>query len=160
MRICGIDVGLNGAVAVVDTATSPFTVELHDMPVLQESGSRRRDYDVHALVRLLRRLELTSVFVERQQARPENPRTTFLVGYGYGVVLGVLGALGLPHQAVWPQTWQAAMFRGTDGATKNRSLLVARRLFPHVELRRHDEADALLLAEYGRRLFYGREGVW
>jgi hypothetical protein len=76
----------------------------------------------------------------------------------------MLVALGVPHEFVPPKTWQKPMHMGTPAAsTKERSILAARRVFPGQDLRRsprarndHDGiAEALLLAEFGRRLRQG-----
>lgn len=154
MRVAGIDPGLSGAVAVIDGDD----VEIHDLPTLQVGRGRGRDYNVPALVDLIRGLRADVVYVERQQARPESAAVSYKVGYGLGLILGILSTLGIRHVVVWPQTWQAAMFHGgVPAAGKDRSMVVAQRLWPNLRLRRHDHADALLLAEYGRRCSQWRE---
>jgi hypothetical protein len=72
-----------------------------------------------------------------------------------------LWTLEIPHQVVHPSTWKKEMFR--DAAYKKgkgASILAAKRLFPSVSLRLTEgakkdsdgAAEALLLAEYARRL--------
>jgi crossover junction endodeoxyribonuclease RuvC len=54
-----------------------------------------------------------------------------------------------------PREWQKGLVRPSDGKDpKERSLTVARRLFPDAELSRkkdHNRADALLLAWWARK---------
>ena len=90
-----------------------------------------------------------------------------LAQFNRGVQRGfewILTALEMPFQLVSPRTWMKAMHVGTPGAdTKQRSILAAQRLFPNFDLRRTPRcrkaddgiADALLLAEFGRRTRHG-----
>ena len=75
--------------------------------------------------------------------------STWTTGYGFGVWLGVLAALALPHTRVRPAIWKRAMGLGKD---KEQARLRAIQLFPSADLRRkkdHGRAEALLLAWYG-----------
>lgn len=83
--------------------------------------------------------------------------STFKFGKGYGEVLGICTALGFSIIGPTPQAWKKAMLAGTDKG-KDASIQVCENLFPKVELvqprcrKAHDgAAEALLLAEYGRR---------
>jgi hypothetical protein len=78
----------------------------------------------------------------------------FKIGYGYGIWLGLLGALCLPYTVVSPITWQKEMYLGASGEGKERSILVAQRLFPNMTVKKSQSgrADALLIMEYGSRL--------
>lgn len=147
MRVVGVDPGLSGAIAVIDQDE----VVVHDLPTLQVGAGTRREYDVPALVRLIREVAGDVWFVERQQPVPENASASYKIGLGQGIILGILAALGIPHQVVAPQVWQRELYAGAAGAGKDRSMLVAGRLFPQIRIPRHDWADALLVAEYGRR---------
>lgn len=103
------------------------------------------------------------VFVEQSVPLPPNLKAGSLAQFQRGVSRGwswMLTALGLPHELVHPRTWMAEMHRGLPGGdTKARSVLAAKRLFPRVNLKRTPRskkdddgfAEALLIAEYGRR---------
>ena len=91
--------------------------------------------------------------------------SSFTFAEGFGFVQGVLAAFFIPTQLVKPQVWKKhfGCILGKDATTKEKKekdLQVARRLFPHYDFRRtprcktpwYDAADAVLLAEYGRRL--------
>jgi hypothetical protein len=78
-------------------------------------------------------------------------------GQGYGELIGIATALGLKIVEVRPSTWKKAMKLSSD---KNESIALCERLFPEVILLPTPRctkpsdgmAEALLLAEYGRRL--------
>lgn len=73
-----------------------------------------------------------------------------------------LTMLEIPFHLVRPQVWQKVMHAGAGVEdTKQASVLIVQRLFPNASLLRtgkgrkpdHGLADALLMAEYGRRTF-------
>ena len=96
-------------------------------------------------------------FLEKVHAMPKQGVTsTFAFGQSYGFLRGCLIALGIPFEEVTPQKWQKAMgclSKGDKNVTKAR----ARQLFPGIKMT-HAIADALLIAEYGRRLRTGTLG--
>jgi crossover junction endodeoxyribonuclease RuvC len=150
----GIDPGLSGAVAVL---TADGTLEaLYDTPTLTlaTSRGRRQEYDVPGLVALLGpyRGAQVHVAIEEAQAMPgQGVRSMFTCGVGFGVWLGVLAALQLPHSRVRPFVWKRALGLSKD---KEQARLRAQQLFPQADLRlrkHHGRAEALLLARYGQR---------
>jgi hypothetical protein len=81
----------------------------------------------------------------------QETRSTFTVGLGFGIWLGVLAALALPYTRVRPAIWKRALGLGKD---KEQARLRAMQLFPQADLRRkrdHGRAEALLLAWWGRQ---------
>jgi len=157
----GIDPGVGGAVAALDGRGR--LVALDDTPtIMVRSGRRqRRAYDVAAMRAAVSRCAAggtaAHAVIEHQRAMPkQGVASMFSTGYGYGLWVGLLAGLGIPHTVVEPQRWQAAMLLGR-GDPKARALLAASRLFPSIVIprTRHGRADALLLAEYGRRLLSG-----
>jgi len=82
---------------------------------------------------------------------------SFSLGYSFGVWVGILAALEIPYQLVSPQTWKAALMKDSP-KEKDASRIVADRLFPGQRenwwplKKHHGRCDALLLAEYGRRI--------
>lgn len=143
----------------------------------------RDQYDLTAIRDLLRRWALTTypgpmetrrradvfVFVEKSIPLPPKLKAGSLAQFQRGVSRGwswMLTALELPHELIHPRTWMAAMHKGLPGKdTKAKSILAASRLFPSVSLRRSERsriaddglAEALLIAEFGRRL---RSDLW
>jgi len=158
MTIIGIDPGLGGAIAILNDA-----VTVHPTPVIVErlEKSIRRHHDEPAMRDLLCGLDDPVAYVEEVHSMGgQGVRSMFTFGTGYGLWRGLLVGLGIPYTLVPPRTWQRLMFSGTPRTDpKAASLLVVKRLFPAASLRRteaartddHGMADALLIAEYGRR---------
>ena len=151
--IMGIDPGVTGAVALLRDDRQ----KVEDMP----SNPR----DLWELLTELRGgpyLEVSAI-VEQAQAMPkQGVSSTFKTGYGYGVIIGVLASLGIPYETVTPSVWKRAM--GLQGKDKDASRSLARCYWPDAPLGRvkdHGRAEALLIAEYGRRKHegYGAAGV-
>lgn len=149
---CGIDPGLHGAIALIDAAGA--CVRVVDTPTV---GSV---LDVNALFDVLDLAPVqTRFWIEVQHAMPGNrPTSTFSIGETYGAIRGILSALRCPYSEVRASVWQRIMLTGVPGEdTKARSLRAAATLFPREALftprgRALDgRADALLIAEYGRR---------
>ena len=138
--IVGIDPGATGAIAMIQPM-----VEVWDMPATP-----------HDLATLMRTFDAntTRVYVEEVHSMPgQGVASTFKFGKGYGEILGVLATLGLGYRAISPAVWKRAM--GLVGKDKGESRRRAQALFPAAVLDRvkdHGRAEALLLAEYGRRL--------
>lgn len=188
MIIIGIDPGKRGAIATINTTTRMVDVEPMPIIRAREQGKRDQyDLDdIAAAFRVWSRNPDTHVVLERALAFPMKFRkkraptdptpaeegTSGVVanwnrGYSLGIFEGILRALGVPYQPVLPQVWQRAMLEGIPhgDTTKAKSVWLAQRLFPSVSLvpprhhKPHDGfADALCLAEYGRRLLAGDQG--
>ncbi len=157
--VVGIDPGLDGAVAVI----GPEGVEAAVTPTLAAGRGGRRQYDAAAMARLLAGREVELAVIEAVGAMPgQGVASTFGFGVGYGLWLGVLAALQIPHQAVSPQAWNRVILAGT-ARDKAAAIAFASRRFPCVPLLAtprsrvpHDGiADAMCLAEFARRLVVG-----
>lgn len=151
----GIDPGLSGALAFIaeDTPESPWVL---DMPVIEHSkGFVKRAVDLPELARSLKLICVMGeprALMERVSAFPgQGVGSMFSLGMSFWGVAGVLAALGIPLQLVEPKGWKGAYGLDKD---KQKSLELARKMFPTVKLTRkkdHNRAEALLIAEYGRR---------
>lgn len=160
MFFLGIDPGLTGAVACIDERSK--LVWLHDTPVV--TVGTRVEYDLQAMVALFAPWHTTSdmfppvfVVIERQQAMPrQGVVSTFRTGYGFGLWMMLLHALKLPHGVpVLARAWKLdAGLAGIKVNWKEAARFTAQGLFPHAPLhlkKHHGRAEALLLANYGRR---------
>lgn len=157
MIIIGIDPGMDGAVAAID-GESRQLLRLEDTPVLQ--AGKGREYDVSGMADLLRSMVLghsARVVIERAQPMPgQGVTSTFSTGMGYGIWIGVVGALGIPYSSVRPCDWTRKLLKGVPGEGKARSILLASQTFPGIELvppgcrkPRDGRADAACIAYYG-----------
>lgn len=94
--------------------------------------------------------EGVKAYIEQVHAMPkQGVSSTWVFGQNYGGLRMALIAAGIPFEAVSPAKWQKAlgcMSRGDKNVTKRR----AQELFPSLKIT-HAVADALLIAEYGRR---------
>ena len=137
--IIGIDPGATGAIAMIQPM-----VEVWDMPATP-----------HDLATLMRTFDAntTRVYVEEVHSMPgQGVASTFKFGKGYGEIIGVLATLGLGYRAISPAGWKRAM--GLQRAEKADSRRKAQELYPTASLARvkdHGRAEALLIAEWGRR---------
>lgn len=141
----GVDPGASGAVALI-TADEHLVEPWPGDPVA--AADLVRSWCASHKIRL--------AALERVSARPgQGVSSTFSFGANYGTWQGILAGLGIPFMMPTPATWQRGLIVPSDGADpKARSLAVARRLFPTVDLHRkgdHGKADALLLAMYAQR---------
>lgn len=98
----------------------------------------------------------------RGTANPAPGSAMFKFGHSYGMVRMALVAAGIPFNVVSPKTWQKAFsLKKTKGESstswKNRLKAEAKRLFPKVKVTLAT-ADAILIAEYCRRIHQYAEG--
>ncbi len=157
----GIDPGLDGAIAII----YENDIEIYDTPTttIKSGKKQKRVHRESAMADILRIYSDTSVFViiEKQQSMPkQGVASMFSSGEGYGLWKGILAALKLPYETVSPKTWKKTMMSGM-GKEKAASCYRAQQLFPYVATElfgskggaKDGRGDALLLAEYGRRLY-------
>ena len=153
MRVLGIDPGLGGALAMLDTEL-PGALAIADIPtVLVSHGrGRRREINEAMLASLLRRYEPDVAWLERVHSLPkQGVSSTFSFGVTYGVIRGVLAALSVPVNLVTPQEWKKHHRIGKEKAFARAAAV---RLFPsHAErfdrVKDDGRAEAALLALYG-----------
>jgi len=145
----GIDPGKGGAIAFLSDM-GPFHCMIFDF----------EDSESLAKLRAASKLRVRAV-LEKVSAMPGQGVTSmFNFGANFGTWIGRLEALEIPFDFVTPGKWQKEMFdsmpaKGTDKKEMSRDR--ARRLFPQVadQLGRkkdHGRAEALLMAEYCRRM--------
>ncbi len=149
--IIGIDPGQKGAIAMLDTASGEAWVCA--MPVRGKPAQP----DVQAIDEWARAvggqtsLGYAFAIVEAQSTRPNMKGANALMT-GYGRLLGWLDIRQVAYDTVSPRKWQGVFGIAGDD-TKAQSIDKARRLFPTVDIgKHHGIADALLIAEYARRL--------
>ena len=164
MIYIGIDVGKKGVVAILSDSCD--RVEVHDMPLTKDG-----EIDIGGACWLISHESAWSkvhVVIERQVAHHRTDKkfaktiNRFSIGRSFGQLEGIAVALAgvssaLTYETVPAQTWQKRLTKHCPGRNqKERSCLVAERLFPDAALRgprggiKDGRADALLIAEYGR----------
>ena len=154
MITIGIDPGLKGAIAALDDTGSVLLLE--DLPVMRDKSLAWIDGSALQSLLMGRACGVgheAVALVERVSSMPgQGVATSFQFGVGFGSILGVLQAMHIRIEFVTPAVWKRSYGLGSD---KRASLHRARLTFPNAELQlfKHDgRAEALLIAEYGRRL--------
>lgn len=145
----GVDVGLTGAVALLDEHGTPLRVVT--MPVKGGLVDARRLHD------LFSKLSCKLAVVEALRTFGiERRKSLWTFGTCNGMTLAALDIAGLPYLAVEPKVWKNALLAGTK-KDKKAAISYCHHRYPGVDLAvgPHGEedgaADAILLAEYGRR---------
>jgi Holliday junction resolvasome RuvABC endonuclease subunit len=147
--IIGIDPGKNGAIAWIADG-KPCVEKMPD--TLQ---------DLWELIDDIRTCEMAiprmpgehgcKAYIEQVHSSPQmGVKSAFTFGNGFGRIEMALTAACIPFERIRPQAWQKAMGCMTKG-DKNVSKAKAQELFPQMKCT-HAISDALLIAEYGRRL--------
>ena len=148
MIYIGVDPGKNGGIAIIDSDGAiafPFSEER----LLIELDGIAQEYECIC-------------YLEHVHAMPkQGVSSTFNFGMNFGFIQGVLKAYNIPYELVTPQKWKKEFSCTSD---KNTSIEVCKRLFPYVSLKATDRcrkdhdgmAEALLIAEYGRRHYNGK----
>lgn len=152
-QIIGLDPGISGAVATI-SATGDF-IDVFDMPtVMANKTGNRQMVNAYELAKLIRtRLQEASgdivAITEGVNAMPEQGvASVFAFGKSYGILLGVLAALGISLHVVSPAKWKGFYALSRD---KDASRELAQRMWPAAPLalkKHHGRAEALLLCRY------------
>jgi len=141
MIYIGIDPGKSGAVVAIDGG---------DVWICR-NDSTEKDISDFLWDLSHKRVNGVFAFIERVSAMPkQGVSSTFKFGVSYGFLRGCLFGAGIPFEEVAPGKWQKEMgclSHGDKNVTKAR----AQQLFPEVKVT-HQIADALLIAEYCRRV--------
>ena len=153
MRTLGIDIGLNGAIALVE---GDQLIEVHDMPTLtvERNNKNKRMVNAAELARLIRQTAPASAYLERLNAMPGQGVTSmFSMGQSLGVVLGILAALDIPTTTIPPRTWQKALDvpQGKDGSRYRAAQLFPSHAAQFARVKDDGRSDAALIAAYGAR---------
>ncbi|MGE5151189.1 MAG: hypothetical protein ACM3II_13795 [Rhodospirillaceae bacterium] len=159
MICCGIDPGLDGALAVIEDGPNGGC-KCFDMPTLALSrgGKNKHEVDAHALADLIAQWMPHHAFLEGARAMPgQGDTSTFAIGKGYGIVIGVLAASSIPYTIVDARRWKNALQVPKD---KDAARARASQLLPAAAsqwpLKKHDgRAEAALIALYGSRSLAG-----
>lgn len=160
----GIDLGLNGGIAVVDERQEILLcIPMHVNDILVNKKIKQQ-YDIKQIIKTLDYLEskysIAKVCFERLRGMPaQSSQTGFSLGYAVGLFRGLLTKMGLVYEEVEPRTWQKIMFEGINYGkedTKIASAMVANRLYPNWNFKKSSRAkkdhdgmtDAILIAVF------------
>ncbi len=169
--IIGIDPGITGAIAAINERGR---VWLHDTPttIIKINKKLKSDYltaEMAAILEEYKNRYECKLFIEKVNAMPNfrksidgeekqhsmGATSAFNFGTGYGYWIGIAAAFKIPITKVTPQTWKKTIMQSQGD--KDMARIRAQELFPQaisqLNLKKHiGRADALLIAEYGRRI--------
>lgn len=152
MRILGIDPGISGAVALIDTAI--WTLAITDMPL--EAGVKgKQKVSAGGLINLINAAEADYAFLEDVSASPQMGVTSaFSFGDGFGCTRTACLAGEVSLHLTRPQIWKTATRTPKD---KKQATTRAAQIFPTAHSILYGprggaydgRAEAALLAMYG-----------
>ena len=152
MLILGIDPGLSGALAFLDTTTDAAVIM--DMPTVEvvRNGKTKREVSAALIADLVAGKGVVQAFVERVSAMPgQGVSSMFSFGRSVGVLEGVLAAYEIPMTLVTPQAWMKAMSvrAGKDGSRERAMQLFPQYADQFARKKDNGRSDAVLIAKYG-----------
>lgn len=142
----GVDPGKSGSIAFIDENTGQawsFKLDCTDRDIAEGVRDALFTQDGGAA-------DAFAVLEAVHSSPQMGVKSAFTFGQSFGKLEMVLNCLGIRFEYVSPQKWQGDMKCRTKG-DKNVTKAAAQRLFPSLKIT-HANADALLLAEYARRL--------
>lgn len=152
-RTLGIDVGLNGAIALVQDGE---LVGVVDMPTvtLDRNGKAKRQVSVPELVEIIKQFDPDEAYVEKVFAMAgQGVTSVFSFGRSLGVVEGVLTTLKIKTTLMTPQTWQKGlgMTGGKDGSRARAMELFPEQMALFKRVKDDGRSDAALIALWGAK---------
>jgi crossover junction endodeoxyribonuclease RuvC len=152
-RTLGIDVGLNGAIALV---VDGELISVVDMPTvtLDRNGKAKRQVSVPELVDIIKQFDPTEAYVEKVFAMAgQGVTSVFSFGRSLGVVEGVLTTMKIKTTLMTPQTWQKGlgMTGGKDGSRARAMELFPEQTALFKRVKDDGRSDAALIALWGSK---------
>ena len=133
----GIDPGKSGGICILD-----------DENIYTLSMTNKTEMDIYEWI--LEQPRPNKCYFEKVASMPRDGNASaFTFGKAFGFIYGILTAMQIPFEMVRPLTWQKALSCQTKGV-KNVTKRKALQLFPQIKIT-HAIADAMLIAEYGKR---------
>jgi crossover junction endodeoxyribonuclease RuvC len=156
LNLIALDPGLSGAIAIFTNNT----ITAQPLPIASKA------LDLSALTTIIRDASPSLAVIEKVASMPgQGVASTFKFGQGYGALLGITAALGIPTELVTPQRWKGSVLAGSK-KDKDAAIAYCRRAFPDVQLimprcrTPHDGvAEALCILQFGLREFVRTEAA-
>lgn len=152
MKIIGIDPGITGALAFIDT--DACTIAMRDMPV-EVYLKTRKIVATAELMAIFRDIVPDAVFTEEVGVKPgEGAVGAFAFGRGVGRLEGVTDAMQIQRWSIRPQEWKGRLNVKAD---KELAVTRAKQLIPSAAPHfigprgglKHGRAEASMIALYG-----------
>lgn len=151
MNFIGIDPGATGAIACINENGVSYAKFDREPALIWQAFQIIPEGEVFAVI-------------ERVGAMPrQGVKSMFTFGKATGMALGILYASKIPYVEVPPKKWIDAVLDSDLKASKDKSKSVhmVHRLYPDLNLKRskHNEADAICIANYARMEYARRQGI-
>ncbi len=141
----GIDPGISGAMVLVDQYGK----------YIDHTRGDRTDKDQSNWLKKVAS-DILLAYIEKVHSYPgQGVVSTFKFGMSFGFLKGILAYSDISYEFVTPIKWQTVMQCRTGG-DKNITRGKAQQMFPNIKVI-HAFADALLIAEYSRRIAIERK---
>jgi len=159
MIYCGVDNGVSGSIGFVSEDKSLFVLTpVKLMTNYQKKAKQLNRIDFKRLTALFSDFTPTSikVFLERPLVNPGRFNATTSALRAFEATIICLEELNLPYEYIDSKQWQKQLLpEGLKGseAQKKASMDVGMRMFPQFaeDIRKHKDADGILIAEWARR---------
>jgi hypothetical protein len=159
MIYCGIDNGVSGSIGFVSENNSLFILTPTKLCTnYQKKAKQLNRIDFQGLRSLFSDFtsENIKVFLERPLVNPGRFEATASALRAFEATIICLEELGLPYEYIDSKQWQKKLLpEGLKGSQeqKKASMDVGMRMFPQFAeaIRKHKDADGILIAEWARR---------
>ena len=153
MKIIGIDPGLSGAIAILE---SNKVLDIFDIPVMSEGKKNKRQLNSALLVNLLKeninKEEEVAVVIEQVNAMPGQGVTSmFNFGQTFGALKGICAALELPIFFVRPSKWKKhfELINSSKDSSRTKAIEMYPKLSTQLAKKKDvNKSDAILIARF------------
>lgn len=153
MQYLGIDPGKSGSIVVIDWWEKDSRLGRATEATITHCKLDGTETDIWNWLNDNTDMLNAVATIENVHAMPkQGVSSSFSFGKSFGFLIGLLTASSIPYKFTTPQKWQKGMQCLTKG-DKNVSKAAAQRLWPKLKIT-HANADALLIAEYGRQFLW------
>lgn len=169
MIIGGVDPGINGGISFFNSDTHELIAlacpiittvkiknKINNKFLPTKIKTKNKEYDISKISELFIIHKPDICFIESIHSMPgQGVHSTFFFGKGYGILLGIIGALQIKRIDVTPQKWKKHF--SLINKDKSQSILKASEYFPKYvncwKLKKHDGiAESALIAYYGNQI--------
>ena len=175
MKIVGIDNGVTGSITIIDTKFG--NANYHKTPVFKSLNyTKKKGWITRIDTDKLRDILFSvpreigdgdtcmiakaMILIERPMVNPKRFKATVSALRALEATLTVIEKLEIPYRYIDSKEWQKEMLpSGLKGSAELKTAArdVGKRVFPYIKLEKKDDADSLLIAEYGRRTYGDHE---
>lgn len=149
MIVLGIDPGLSGGLALIESGARPCLLACRDVPTAGEKAKRR--VLVPAVLSFIGNKVPDHAFIERAQAMPEQGSSSgFIYGRAVGALEACIAGMQIPWTVIEAVAWKKSnglIKRGKEDSRQRAIMLFGDEFFP-LKLH-HNRAEAALIAWHG-----------